>query len=70
VSGFLEREDVEHLTGTPRKSAQVDWLRGRRIRHYVNRRGEPVVAWAWLDGVAEVKALRRRPNLEAVPKPA
>jgi hypothetical protein len=70
MSAFLEPAELERLTGSAQKSLQVEWLRSRRIRHYVNRRGEPVVAWRWLDGTAEVAALRKRPNFGSLPKPA
>lgn len=63
---FLTPDELAQLTGSPRKSVQVEYLRSRRIRHYVNRRGEAVVAWAWLGVGADVVKLRKRPNLEAV----
>jgi hypothetical protein len=57
---FLTPDELATLTGSPRKSVQVEYLRSRRIRHYVNRRGEAVVAWAWLD-VGD-KATQKPPN--------
>lgn len=66
MSGFLSVDELRTLTGSPQKSRQVKWLRARRIRHYVNPAGHPVVAWAWLDASAEVVPLRQRPNLEAI----
>lgn len=65
---LLTAEDLHHLTGYRRPSAQIRWLKARRIRHFVNGVGHPVVAWAWLDaGTAEVIAMPRRLNLAALP---
>lgn len=63
---FLTPDDLVTLTGYRRPSAQIRWLRARRIRHYVNAASHPVVAHAWLNGSGEVVAMPKRPNLAAV----
>ena len=51
---FLSPAELYTLTARKRKSAQIAWLRSRRIRHYVNASGHPVVAREWLDGGGHV----------------
>ena len=67
---FLSDADLQTLTGRTRRKAQIAWLRARRVKHYVNALGYPVVAWAWLDAGGEVVTLRSRPNLSALPRSA
>jgi uncharacterized protein DUF4224 len=50
MSAFISPADLARLTGSPRKSRQVAWLKARRIRHFVNAQGHPVVRREWLDG--------------------
>lgn len=62
MSAFLDPDEIVTLCGVRRPSAQIRFLRSRRIRHIVNRAGHPVVARAWLvDEVAIVPI--QRPNL-------
>lgn len=66
ADAFLSPADVERLTGVRRPSAQIRFLRSRRIRHIVNRAGHPVIAKAWLIGQdAEVVEIQR-PNLQVL----
>jgi len=67
---FLTDDELRKLTGLKRRKAQVAWLRSRRIRHYVNALGFPVVALTWLDSGADVVILRARPNLSVIRKQA
>jgi hypothetical protein len=50
VSSFLTAEERRELTGHARAAAQIRWLKSRRIRHFINAAGQPVVRWEWLDG--------------------
>lgn len=63
MSLFLTADEMTTLTGVRRPSAQIRFLRSRRIRHIVNRAGHPVVARAWIVDEADVVALER-PNLQ------
>jgi hypothetical protein len=68
MSAFLTVAEVETLTGYRRPSAQVRFLKARRIRHVVNAAGHPVIARSWIDAQdADVSPLRQRPNLRAIP---
>ena len=65
---FLTAAELYALTGRRRARAQAEWLRARRIRHYVNARGCVVVARAWIDAGPEPDTApdRVRPNLDAI----
>lgn len=63
---FLTPPELETLTGLRRPSAQIRFLRARRIRHIVNRAGHPVVARAWLVGIEADIVTIERPNLAAL----
>lgn len=68
---FLTADELVALTGLRRPSAQIRWLRSRRIRHFVNAVGHPVIVRAWLVGdQAEAVPLPQRPNLRAVAREA
>lgn len=60
---FLTNAELEQLTGLHRPSAQIRFLRARRIRHVVNNAGHPIVARAWLIGDESVVVALERPNL-------
>ena len=60
---FLTPDELRELTGYRRPSSQIRWLRARRVRHYVNGAGHPVVARAWLIGNTDAVPLPQRPNL-------
>lgn len=68
---FLTADELVTLTGLRRPSAQIRWLRARRIRHYVNAVGHPVIVRAWLVGEqTEIVPIPQRPNLRAVARGA
>lgn len=68
---FLTADELVALTGLRRPSAQIRWLRSRRIRHFVNAVGYPVIVRAWLVGdQSEAVPLPQRPNLRAVAREA
>lgn len=62
-SVFLSVDELATLTGVRRHSAQIRFLREKRIRHVVNRAGHPVVARAWIDAAARPQAIPEAPNL-------
>lgn len=41
---FLTRDELEQLTGSPRKGKQIAWLQDNGYTYDINLRGEPVVA--------------------------
>ena len=57
---FLTPDELVTLTGFRRPSRQIEWLRARRIRHYVNGVGHPIVAKATIIGTSEPAAPRLR----------
>jgi hypothetical protein len=65
---FLTDSELEDFTGYRRPTKQAEWLKARRIRHYVNGAGRVVVARAWLElgDAAKVVTMPQRPNLAAV----
>lgn len=44
---MLTADELVTLTGLRRPSAQIRWLRARRIHHYVNAKNRPVVLQTW-----------------------
>ena len=62
-SAFLSADELATLCGVRRHSAQIRFLREKRIRHVVNRAGHPVVARAWIDADDRPQALPEAPNL-------
>lgn len=58
---FLTPDELRELTGRARPKAQIAYLRAKRIRHYVNAAGRPVVAKAWL-GIIEEGAAANDPG--------
>lgn len=46
---FLSAEEIARLTGTSRRSRQIDWLRDQGYSFDVNLRGEPVIARAQVE---------------------
>ena len=46
---FLDREQLERLTGKRTRPAQVKQLRARRIPHEVNARGQVLVSRAYVE---------------------
>lgn len=70
---FLEREDVETLTGRKRPSGQIAWLRERGYAHDVNDAGRPVVMIAEAERHLVSRVARRRqdePNWSALKRSA
>lgn len=65
---FLTPDELRTFTGLRRPSAQIRWLRSRRVKHYVNGVGHPVVARAWIVGTetAPTPIERARPDLRIV----
>lgn len=63
---FLTAAELEELTGVRRPSAQIRFLRARRIRHILNRAGRPVVARAWIIGDRDGVVALERPNFAAL----
>lgn len=66
ADAFLSTDELAHLTGVRRPSAQIRFLRDKRIRHIVNRAGHPVVARAWLVGQEADVVELHRPNLRVL----
>lgn len=66
MSAFLSPDELATLTGVRRPSAQIRFLRSRRIRHIVNRAGHPVVARAWIDASEATVEPLERPNLRVL----
>jgi hypothetical protein len=64
---FLTADELARLTGYRRPSAQIRWLKARRVRHFVNAAGLPVVARAWLGVGGEIVTMPPRVNLAALP---
>lgn len=50
---FLTAAEVARLTGYERPSKQIEWLRARRLRHFVNAVGHPVVPRMAVEGTVE-----------------
>lgn len=50
---FLSIEDIERLTGCKRKKQQCAQLDVMHIPYRVNARGEPIVAEAYINGMAK-----------------
>ena len=65
MSGFLTAEEVAQLTGYRRPSLQIQWLKSRRLRFFVNGAGYPVVSWGTVHG-DNVTPLPWTPNLSAL----
>ena len=63
MSAFLSPDELATLTGVRRPSAQIRFLRQRRIRHIVNRAGHPVIARAWIDADEKPVEISEGPNL-------
>lgn len=67
---FLTADDLKHLTGRLRPSAQIRWLRERGWPHDVNALGRPVVATAEVErrltGLAQPRS--PEPNWSAIRK--
>lgn len=49
----LSRREVAAFTRTPRKAAQLAFLRRNGIRHYVDNDGWPVVTASAIEGMAD-----------------
>lgn len=63
---FLSPDELVTLTGYRRPSRQIVWLRARRVRHFVNAVGHPVVARATVEGRDQApQAVRPRLHLVA-----
>ena len=63
---FLTDAELQQLTGAKRPSAQIRWLRSRRVRHYVNLVGKPVVAREWLLGESNIAQAPEKPDFSAL----
>lgn len=61
---FLTAEEIEQLTGYVRAAEQIRWLRAHGILHWVNGRGQPVVA---RDALVHGRALPQPAALGVVP---
>ncbi len=65
MSIFLEKEDVERLTGCKRKAQQCTQLRVMNIPFFVNACGEPIVSIAYINGsVKKPEKQSWQPNLK------
>ena len=62
---FLTPTELVELTGYRRRSKQIEWLRSRRLRFWINGLGHPVVSRAMLLG-ENVVSLPQGPNLSAL----
>ncbi len=52
-SFFLEREEIERLTGFSWKSKQIEWLREQGIPFHVAATGHPAVVRSTIEGRKE-----------------
>jgi hypothetical protein len=50
---FLEPEEIAVLTGRKMKSLQIDLLRRRGLRFWINATGHPVVPRSAVDGITD-----------------
>lgn len=56
MSGFLTRQEVEHLTKRKTRPKQIAILRRRGIRFTLDGNGWPVVTWAAVEPPVEKPA--------------
>jgi tRNA A37 N6-isopentenylltransferase MiaA len=45
---FLNAAELADLTGRKQSKRQAEWLRSRRIKHYVNAQNRVIVDRTWL----------------------
>jgi len=60
---FVDREDLEQLTGYVRRAEQVKWLRANGIAFRVNRRGDPMVLVSELERSMSSREARQGDDL-------
>lgn len=51
---FVNTADLRELTGFAKCSKQIEWLKANAVPHFVNGRGRPKVARAFIEGRKEV----------------
>lgn len=61
---FLTDDELRRLTGRARKAQQADELRRMGIAHWINARGQPVVARAAIEGAKSATADKTPPTWE------
>ena len=54
---FLDRDELQQLTGYKRQADQIRWLQTRGVPHFVNSLGRPVVSrdFLWVQSVVRFK---------------
>jgi hypothetical protein len=66
MSPFLEREDVERLTGFVMSSKQLQWCKNNGVRAYLSAKGEVIVPRTAIDGKPAANDDRWRPDFSKI----
>lgn len=66
MSPFLDRTDVERLTGFVMPSKQLQWCKNNGVRAYLNAKGEVIVPRTAIDGKPAANEDRWRPDFTKI----